>query len=93
MLGDGRDEVFGAGTGGLDVFCADFEDFFEIYANIGELALQEDDDLVTFKLQSPTTKIVSASRSCCARLLVLHRRFVIGTVVILTRIVGMISAS
>ena len=39
MLRDRGDEVFGSGAGGLDVFRADFEDFFEVYADVGEFAL------------------------------------------------------
>ena len=45
MLRDGRDEVFGSRAGGLDVFGADFEDFFEVYAYVGEFTLQKDDNL------------------------------------------------
>ena len=45
MLRDGGDEVLSAGAGGLDVFRADFEDFFEVHADVGEFALEEDHNL------------------------------------------------
>ena len=47
MRGDGGDEVFGAGAGGLDVFCADLEDFFEVDGNVCQFTLEEDNDLST----------------------------------------------
>ena len=46
LLGDGGDEVVLARAGGLDVFRADFEDFFEVDAHVGELALQQHYDVL-----------------------------------------------
>lgn len=45
MLGDGGNEVFGSRAGSLNVLGTDFKDFFEVHPDVGELALQEDDDL------------------------------------------------
>lgn len=45
LLGDGGDEVVLSGARGLDVFGADFEDFFEVDADVGEFALEEHDDV------------------------------------------------
>jgi len=41
LLGDGGDEVVLSGARGLDVFRADFEDFFEVDAHVGEFALEQ----------------------------------------------------
>jgi hypothetical protein len=50
VSGDGGDEVLSARAGGLDVFCADLEDFFKINGDISELALEEDDDLLNWEV-------------------------------------------
>lgn len=42
------DEIFRPGSRGLDVLRADFEDFLEVDADVGELALEEDDNLICF---------------------------------------------
>ncbi len=39
VLGDGGDEIFGSRARGLNVLGADFEDFFEVHPDVGELAL------------------------------------------------------
>ena len=96
MLRDGGDEVFGAGAGGLDVFRADFEDFFEVYADVGEFALEEDDNLaVSWLLRLLTLNVLqrSSSRFCCAHPPARHRRCVIEIVAILTRSVRWIFGS
>lgn len=45
-LGDLRNKIVGAGAGGLEVLCADLEDFFEVGGDAGQAVLQEEDDVL-----------------------------------------------
>ena len=47
LRGDGGDEVFRAAARGLDVLGARFEHLFEVGGDVGEGALERDEDLAT----------------------------------------------
>lgn len=45
MRGYGGDEILGPGSRGLDVFGADLEHVFEVGGDVGQFALQHEDDV------------------------------------------------
>jgi hypothetical protein len=64
----------------LNVFRSDFEDFFEIYTDVGKFALEENDDLVDIVNYDQDDFLMAASepgslRFCYAPLPALLRRY------------------